>query len=192
MKQLWILAGGNGAGKSTFYEKRLKPLGLPFINADEIAKQYFPEDPEGSSYRAAKLAEMLRARQLQQGASFCFETVFSHASKIDFIAQAKAMGYQIILIVVHLSTTSLKKVRVKQRVEEGGHSVPEDKIESRIPRLLENIKVAIPLCDEVRVFDNSRLDKPYLPVLTVKQGQVIVEIDPFPGWAANLIAPAAQ
>lgn len=187
MKQLWVLAGGNGAGKSTFYYKMLKPLGMPFINADEIAKQYFPEDPEGSSYKAAKLAEMLRVEQLQHGASFCFETVFSHPSKIDFLAQAKTLGYQVILVVIHLSSTSLNKARVSQRVEEGGHSVPDDKIESRIPRLLENVKNAIPLCDEVRALDNSRLDNPYVPIFAIKNGRINWHIDPPPDWAKKLI-----
>ena len=68
---------------------------MPFINADEIAKEMYPDDPESNSYNAAKLAENIRMQQLQEGKSFCFETVFSHPSKIDFIAKAKAMGYQI-------------------------------------------------------------------------------------------------
>ncbi len=187
MKQLWVLAGGNGAGKSTFYNQVLRPLGMPFVNADLIAREYFPEDPESNSYKAAKLAEFLRIDQLQFGGSFCFETVFSHPSKIDFIAQAKAMGYQVILVVVHLSNSSLNKMRIRQRVEEGGHSVPDDKVDSRIPKTLDNIKKAIPLCDEVRVFENSSLARPFLPVLTIKKGRVEKELDVLPTWALNLI-----
>ena len=49
MKQLWILAGGNGAGKSTFYDLMLAPLGIPFINADFITKEFYSGDPEGNS-----------------------------------------------------------------------------------------------------------------------------------------------
>jgi hypothetical protein len=70
---------------------------------------------------------------LQEGRNFYFETVFSHPSKIDFVAHAKALGYQIILVFIHLEPTALNKARVKQRTEEGGHTVPEDKIENRIP-----------------------------------------------------------
>ena len=183
MSQLWVLAGGNGAGKTTFYEKRLKPLGLPFINADEIAKQFYPDNPELNSYQAAKLAALLRSDMLHRAVSFCYETVFSHPSKIDFIAQAKARGYQIILVFIHLSLTDLNKARVRQRVEEGGHSVPEEKITERIPRTLANVKAAIPLCDQVRIFDNSRLDNPYLPIVTIRYGNAVAEIDPVPDWA---------
>lgn len=185
MKQLWMLVGGNGAGKSTFYHQVLEPLGMPFINADLIAKELYPDNPEANSYQAAKLAEQLRYEQLSEGNSFCFETVFSHPSKIDFVAHAKALGYQIILVVIHVNTVNLNQARVAQRVEEGGHHVPGDKVESRIPRMLENVKATIPLCDQVRVLDNSRLDQPFVPVLTIKAGLKVSHITPLPGWAVD-------
>jgi predicted ABC-type ATPase len=178
-----MLVGGNGVGKSSFYQQALKPLGMPFINADIIAKEIYPDDPVSNSYNAAKLAENLRLEQLEAGKSFCFETVFSHPSKIDFIAKAKALGYEIILVVIHLSTTSLNQARVAQRVLDGGHHVPEDKVASRIPRTLENIAKAIPLCDEVRVLDNSSISQPFLPVLTIKQGKRKAHKRPLPEWA---------
>ncbi len=127
-KQLWLLTGGNGAGKSTFYKIQLEPLGLPFVNADILAKQLYPNQPEQHSYEAAKIAETMRMQLLQQGRTFCFETVFSHPSKIDFVAQAKVMGYQIVLVFIHLDLVSLNQARVAQRVSEGGHDVPEDKV----------------------------------------------------------------
>ena len=86
---------------------------------------------------------------LLEGRSFCFETVFSHPSKVDFVGKAKALGYQVILVMIHLESTSLNKARVAQRVEEGGHDVPAEKVETRIPRLLRLIKSVIPLCDHV-------------------------------------------
>ena len=127
MKQLWILVGGNGAGKSTFYKLMLKPRGLPFINADQIAREIFPDDPEGNSYNAAKIAEQMCREQIQAGNSFCFETVFSHPSKVDFLGQARALGYQIILVLIHLQHTDLNKARISQRGSEGGHNVPDKK-----------------------------------------------------------------
>ncbi len=181
-KQLWMLVGGNGSGKSTFYQQRLKPLGLPFINADNIAKVMYPDAPEANSYQAAAIAESMRHEQLKLGRSFCFETVFSHTSKVDFIAQAKTMGYQIILVVIHVASSQINNARVSQRVQEGGHHVPEDKVESRIPRTLENVKSAIPLCDQVRVLDNSSVALPFVPVITIKQGHLTQHIDPLPEW----------
>lgn len=183
MKQLWIIVGGNGAGKSTFYAQALKPLGMPFINADLIAKELYPDSPEANSYHAARLAEQLRYEQLAEGNSFCFETVFSHPSKVDFVAHAKALGYQIILVLIHVQTVHLNQARVAQRVELGGHHVPDDKVESRIPRMLENVQAAVPLCDQVRVYDNSRIDDPFRPVLTIKAGQKTAHQIPLPDWA---------
>jgi predicted ABC-type ATPase len=126
-KQLWILAGGNGAGKSTFYRTQLAPLGLPFVNADLLAKELYPEAPEAHSYEAARLAAELRGRLLQEGRCFCFETVFSHPSKIDFVAEAKVLGYEVILVFIHLDSVALNQARIAQRVEEGGISYPATK-----------------------------------------------------------------
>jgi len=186
-KQLWILAGGNGAGKSTFYRTQLAPLGLPFINAVDLAKEIYPQAPEEHSYDAAKLATEMRFRLLNEGRSFCFETVFSHPSKIDFVAQAKALGYQIILVFIHLENVSLYQARVAQRLSEGGHNVPDEKVASRIPRLLQNIKQTLPLCDQVRILNNSRIDNPFQQVAVIRNGQTIQQEIPLPDWAKNLL-----
>lgn len=186
-KQLWILVGGNGAGKSTFYRLYLQPKGMPFVNADVIARQLFPDDPEGHSYDAARLAEMERLRLLEQGLSFCYETVFSHSSKVDFLGQAKAQGYQIVLVFVHLEHSNLNQARIAQRIAEGGHSVPPDKVETRIPRTLANVGKAMALCDQVWVLDNSSSDQPFKKVATVKQGALVYRADPLPEWAQTLL-----
>ena len=97
-KQLWVLAGGNGAGKSTFFKLYLADYGIKLVNADLIAKEIITKNSEKLGYEAAIIAENFRNDLLSRGASFCFETVFSHESKIDFIARAKGLGYKIILV----------------------------------------------------------------------------------------------
>ncbi len=186
-KQLWILAGGNGAGKSTFYRTQLAPLGLPFVNADILAKELYPQTPEEHSYDAAKLATEIRFKLLHEGRSFCFETVFSHPSKIDFVAQAKTLGYEIILVFIHLDTVSLNQARVAQRLSEGGHNVPDEKVASRIPRLLQNIKKTLPLCDQVRIINNSRIDSPFQQVAVIRNGQKLQQEIALPDWAKELL-----
>jgi len=186
-KQLWILAGGNGAGKSTFYRTQLAPLGLPFVNADILAKEVYPQSPEEHSYDAAKLATEIRFQLLHEGRSFCFETVFSHPSKIDFVAQAKALGYEIILVFIHLDSVSLNQARVAQRLSEGGHNVPDEKVASRIPRVLQNIKKTLPLCDQVRILNNSRIDSPFEQVAVIRNGQKLQQEIPLPDWAKELL-----
>lgn len=186
-KQLWVLAGGNGAGKSTFYRTRLKALGMPFINADKLAKQLYPQDPEKHSYDAAKIAAELRTKLIAKGRNFCMETVFSHPSKIDFIAQAKAMGYQVILVFIHLNTAGLNQARIAQRVSEGGHTVPKDKVINRIPRLLKYIKQALHLCDQVYILNNSYADDPFQRVATFSDGHLEIHQEKLPEWCQKLL-----
>lgn len=186
--QLWLLAGGNGAGKSTFYQRFLAPRDIPFINADLIARRLHPEHPEALSYQAARIAETLRSDLLEKRATFCFETVFSHPSKIDFLAEAKARGYRIELIYIHLESTELNQARVAQRVSEGGHNVPAEKIVTRIPRTLRHIHTALPLADVARFYDNSSFGEPFRTVAHLESGVVTPLIDPLPEWAKTLLS----
>ncbi len=186
-QQLWVLAGGNGAGKTTFYHLFLTKHGLKFVNVDSIAKDIDPANPEDISYQAATMAAKIREDLITQGVSFCFETVFSHASKIDFIAQAKANGYKIILIFIHLFDSGLNEARVRQRVSEGGHGVPADKIHARIPRTLKHIQTVLPLVDEARILDNSSRDNPFQQIIVMKAGDYEVKVSPLPEWAKDLL-----
>ncbi|MDI6796258.1 MAG: zeta toxin family protein [Desulfatibacillaceae bacterium] len=187
-KQIWVLAGGNGAGKSTFFNQYLSQHGIRFVNSDLIARELDPDNPEQASYEAATLAGQIREDLIRQGISFCFETVFSHKSKIDFLAQAKAYGYSIILIYIHLFAPCLNEARVHQRVTQGGHFVPAEKILSRIPRAMENVKTALPLADEAWLMDNSSGKDRFRLVLRIRSGICVKKVEPLPDWAAYLLS----
>ncbi len=187
LKQLWILAGGNGAGKSTFYEKFLEELGIKFVNADTIAKNIPAKDEEELNYKAATIAAEIRDRLLDQGISFCYETVFSHESKIDFVSNAVARGYEIILVYIHLDNPALNEARVHQRASDGGHSVPVEKIHSRIPRTMKHIAKVLPMVSEARLLDNSSHDDAFKQVAIVKKGKRTYAIDPPPDWAEAML-----
>jgi predicted ABC-type ATPase len=116
-----------------------------------------------------------------------FETVFSHESKIYFIAQAKANGYRIILVYIHLFDSSLNEAKVKQRVSEGGHDVPTEKIHARIPRTMKHIKTALSIVDEARILDNSSKDDPFRQIIVMKAGNYEVKVDHLPEWASDLL-----
>ena len=187
MKQLWVLAGGNGAGKSTFFNQYLSKRGIQFVNSDLIARELNPDNPEQASYEAATLASDMREDLIKEGVSFCFEAVFSHKSKIDFLAMAKAFGYTVILVYIHLFDSSLNEARVHQRVSEGGHNVPAEKIRSHIPRAMKNVKTALPLADEVWFLDNSSEKDRFKLVVRIKSGRYEKKADPLPEWAADLL-----
>ncbi|VAW79192.1 hypothetical protein MNBD_GAMMA14-1768 [hydrothermal vent metagenome] len=183
-----MLTGANGSGKSTLYQQFLAATRLPFINADILARQLDAENAEAMSYKAAMLAEKLRTQLLQAGVSFCFESVFSHPSKIDFLAAAKALNYEIILVYIHLQNVELNQARVAQRVMQGGHNVPTDKIISRIPRTLRYVKQALPLADVVKLYDNSSHSQPYLAIAQLTRGTLEIQQNPLPDWACEMLA----
>jgi predicted ABC-type ATPase len=186
-KQLWVLTGGNGAGKSTFYHQYLAKYGIKFVNADLIARAMDSDHPERLSYEAATLATEMRENMIAQGESFCFETVFSHESKIDFIAMAKAHGYTVILIYIHLTDPSLNEARVFQRTLEGGYDVPAEKIHSRIPKTMKNIQTVLPVVDEAWILDNSSGQNRFQQIAIIKKGFCEKQVDPLPAWVMDLL-----
>ena len=186
-KQLWILTGANGVGKTTFYQQFLAPAGIPFVNADVLAKKLDSENSENMSYNAAIIISKLRTELLKSEISFCFETVFSHHSKIDFVAEAKAQNYEIILVYIHLENAELNQARVAQRVLQGGHNVPTDKIISRIPRTMKNIRATLALATKVRIYDNSYHDTPYIAVAEITKGKYKQQVLELPEWAKEIL-----
>ncbi|WP_395341856.1 AAA family ATPase [Ningiella sp. W23] len=187
-KELNIIVGGNGSGKSTFYYRFLAKRGLPFLNADELAKEKWPDDPEQHSYEAASEIEEKRKLFLANGLSFCFETVFSHVSKVDFIGLAKAYGYSINLFVIHIgSDPSVNIARIKNRKKHGGHTVPDTKVTERIPRMLKNVTRAVPICDSVSFFDNSSALHPFSRVAVLMPDRTLHQMPLLPKWVHDCI-----
>ncbi len=97
------------------------------------------------------------------------------------------MGYEVIIVFVHLSTPELNKARILQRIEEGGHAVPEDKVVSRIPRTMQNIKTALLLANKAYLLDNSDCLKPFKLIAQISHGQIKQKTDTLPGWATFLL-----
>jgi predicted ABC-type ATPase len=186
MIRLDLVVGPNGAGKSTFVALTLAPL-LPqsvFVNADEIARQRWPDDPAARSYDAARIAAQTRSELIEQGRPFIAETVFSHPSKLDLIDEAHAGGYTVVLHVL-LIPEALAVERVKHRVQAGGHDVPENKIRERHRRLWRFVIEAIAKSDIATVYDNSRLDGPR--IVAQCSGGEIVGAAKWPAWAPELL-----
>ena len=181
---LVAVAGPNGAGKTTFYETQLRPAGLRFVNADVLAKEF-----DIDSYDAAKLANQLRRELVKRQENFVFETVFSDpvGDKLTFLKQAAASGYTVVLCFIGLESASLSSDRVAMRVSQGGHDVPEDKLEARFPRILTNLEAAIRELPHVEIFDNSDSTRPFQRLCIFEQGQVILAEETIPEWLRPLL-----
>lgn len=113
---------------------------------------------------------------------------FSHASKINLIEHAKQAGYQIVLYVVALDNPETLVERVSQRVLEGGHDVPTDKILSRYPRTLANLAVAIPLADVTFLYDSKNIQSSGLEhIATCGKGALIDGVADLPIWVKTVL-----
>lgn len=180
---LVVLIGSNGAGKSTFYERNLADSGLDFVNADNIAKGLagrFSAIDEGMSKDAMDRAEAMRQRYVAARRPFIMETVLSdpYGAKLDFMRDAKEKGYYLVVIHIRLDDPSISVARVMERVEQGGHDVPNDRLLSRFPRTARNAAVAVTIADLALVFDNSVVGKSFQWIETW-QGGVRVDQDTF-------------
>lgn len=176
------ITGSNGAGRSTFYTSFLGDCGLRFVNADDIAR-----DLEIDAYSAAKVADSLRRELLGQRESFVFETVFSDpvGGKVAFLKEAAEAGYSVVLCFVGISSPEISETRVSMRVSQGGHDVPSDKLASRYPRTLENLRRAIDELPLVLVFDNDDLARPYRRVAEFANGESVLLAEPPPARLTN-------
>lgn len=188
---LFLLAGPNGAGKSTFHEQVLVATGLDFINADRIAAQRWPGQEVERAYEAAAEAAALRDRYITNRRSFITETVFSHPSKVELVAEAVEAGYRVHLRVL-IVPVDLSVARVSQRVLEGGHDVPEDKIRQRHERLWQHVVGAINLAYDTRVYDSSgQTGQDFVEVARYRYGTLLGKAS-WPDWVPDELTSTGQ
>jgi predicted ABC-type ATPase len=158
IKKLYIIAGCNGAGKTTASYTILPEIlnCKEFVNADEIAKGLSPFQPEKVSFEAGKIMLNRINDLFLQKENFALETTLSSRIYKNKIIEAKKMGYHITLLFFWLRNVDLAKERVRTRVLEGGHNIEEKVIERRYIRGIYNLfDIYLPIVDGTMIFDNS-------------------------------------
>ena len=183
---LLVIAGPNGAGKTTFFESVLEEsLRIPFVNADRIALT-LPAAGHGAPADevAFQAAALMREQLIASRVSFCMETVFSDpvGDKLAFFRNAQAAGFTVAMIFIGLVSAKLSARRVSQRVANGGHNVPADRIRERYPRVMANLARAITFLDQVIVMDNSEVVDVYREIAVFKRGKAVSIVKPLPAW----------
>lgn len=189
-----LLAGPNGAGKSTLY-RALVASGsissqLEFVNADLYEQSHLQHitDPQKRSEAARDWADSRREALLHAKVGFVSETVFSHQSKLALITQSQAMGFDVVLYVVSLDDPQRLLARVSQRVREGGHNVPAQRILERYPRTMANLKKAVRLADLAFVYDAAEVEQgAHLLVAMCEREQATLLTGALPGWVQVLL-----
>ena len=155
---LYIIAGCNGAGKTTASFTILPDIlnCREFVNADEIARGLSPFQPQKVAFEAGRIMLQRIDELLTKKETFAFETTLSTKSYKNTIKKAKTLGYKTILLFFWLENVDLAKERVRLRVEQGGHNIESEIIERRYARGIKNLfELYLPIFDEIMIFDNS-------------------------------------
>lgn len=158
MKKIYIIAGCNGAGKTTASYTILPEMldCHEFVNADEIAKGLSPFQPEKAALQAGRLMLTRIKYLMSKGEDFAFETTLATRSYVSLLREAHELGYVSTLLFFWLNSPELAVRRVQIRVQEGGHHIPEDVIRRRYERGLHNFFTLFkPLIFNWILIDNS-------------------------------------
>jgi predicted ABC-type ATPase len=167
-KSVYIIAGPNGSGKTTFAQLFLPDyVNCPnFVNADLIAKGLAPFEPGAAAIKAGKLVLAQIHEYARRGADFAFETTLSGKSYANLLVELTAKGYFLHLFFLWIPSPDLAIARIKDRVAEGGHHIPAEDVRRRFARGLINFFTLYePLVDSWMLFDNSRAK----PILIAKR-----------------------
>ncbi len=158
MPVMYIIAGPNGAGKTTAAKTILPDYYgvIQFVNADEIAKGLSPFAPETVAFKAGKLMLKRLQELIAEKEDFGFETTLTTLSYKRLLNQARQKGY--FLLFLWLSSPAIAKQRVKKRVSEGGHNIPDEIIVRRFHRGIKNISSFLNIAHEWLIIDNSAGD----------------------------------
>lgn len=156
---MYIISGCNGSGKTTASYTLLPELlnCSQFINSDEFAKSLSPFDPAAASVTASRYLVMKFNYLVNRKADFGVETTLATRTLLNMIKNAQAEGYKVTVLYLWLNDVKIAINRVRHRVDNGGHDIPEEVIRRRFSRGLEYFfKDYIPVCDRWMLADNSQ------------------------------------
>jgi predicted ABC-type ATPase len=174
-KNVYIIAGPNGSGKTTFAIKFLPVYAnCPnFINADMIAQGLSPFEPQSAAIKAGKLVLQQIYEFANRNVDFAFETTLAGKSYVKFFKNLKTKGYALHIFFLWIPSPELAIARIKDRVAEGGHDVKSEDVRRRFRRGIHNfLKLYAPLSNSWTLFDNSKTK----PVLVAMKKNVHIEI----------------
>lgn len=199
---IYVLAGTNGAGKSSVEGATVRKNGANYFNPDEVARRLVASDPgislEEANSRAWNEGKRLLERAINEGRNFAFETTLGANTIPDLLQRAGQAGFAIHVWYAGLSSPELHIARVLARVAKGGHDIPESKIRERYDRSRANIIRLLPWLASLRLYDNSAEGDPATEgprpklVLSVEEGQVVyvLPMGEVPDWAKPIVLAA--
>ena len=161
-KNLYIISGCNGAGKTTASYTVLPEIldCREFVNADEIARGLSPFNPASVAIEAGKLMLQRIEDLLAKDETFSIETTLATRSYVNLVKRAQEKDYRVCLLFFWLNRRELAMKRVAERVSKGGHDIPQDTIKRRYAAGINNLfKLFMPIVDYWAIYDNSGIDR---------------------------------
>jgi predicted ABC-type ATPase len=200
---IYVLAGTNGAGKSSVGGAMLLQRGGEYFNPDEAALRIRDANPgitnEEANSAAWRQGKRLLERAIAERLNFAFETTLGGRTITALLDSAPAAGVEVRIWYVGLSSPQLHIARVRSRVARGGHDIPEAKIRERYDRSRLNLIQLLPKLSELRVYDNSQEADPYAgvapePVLILHLARAriirLCKLSDAPQWAKPILRAA--
>ncbi len=202
---IYVLAGTNGAGKTSVVGSAFTAAGAEYFNPDEAAKRIRNANPgmsvETANGAAWNLGKRFLERAIAERGSFAFETTLGGTTITALLEQAIEEGIEVRMQYVGLNSPELHIARVRSRVARGGHDIPEEKIRERFHQSRLNLIRLLPRLTELLVYDNSAegdpkagdQPKPFL-VLHMRKGSVVetCDLSRTPEWAKPIVVAAVQ
>jgi len=203
--QIRVVAGVNGAGKSSIVGATIRDRGGEYYNPDEAAREIVPANPGLGQTEANAAAweqgRKLLERAIDHGFDFTFETTLGGNTMPGLLAEAATRGVEVHVFYVGLGSADAHIERVRQRVRAGGHDIPEADIRRRCRHSLINLVTLLPVLTELRVYDNSATADPAagqapqpISVLHMQRGRIVgpSDLTATPAWAKPIVAAALE
>jgi predicted ABC-type ATPase len=203
--RIYVLAGVNGAGKSSIGGAMIRASGSDYYNPDEAARALIAANPGLEQVKANAAAwrqgKRLLERAIAERLDFAFETTLGGGTMTQLLADAAEAGFEVRIFYVGLASAELHLDRVSRRVRAGGHDIPEADIRRRWRHSRMNLVRLLPVLTELRVYDNSAdadpiagdAPRPVL-VLHVDHGEIVApqDLSKTPTWARPIVAAALK
>ena len=184
-KSFYLFAGVNGEGKTTLFNAMNGNVKKSFrINSDEIVREIGKWNSEIDQVKAAKIAVGLRNECMEKGNSFNEETTLTGKTILKLIDKVREKNYKLHLFYVGVGSPDISKERIKKRVADGGHHIPDEVVDKRYKESLKNFEKILKKFDNVVVYDNSVRFRTLLRIIDKK---VIKIADNLPEWMENII-----
>jgi predicted ABC-type ATPase len=203
--RIYVLAGVNGAGKSSIGGAMLERAGVEFFNPDKVARQFQSMYPGISQQDANSVAwqqgRRLLERAIDERRDFAFETTLGGNTIPGLLKKAATSGIEVRIWYVGLETAELHIARVQSRVAMGGHGIPESKIRERYVQSRLRLIELLPLLTELKVFDNTQDGDPQKGrapslklLLHMKLGRIVTayNLKRIPQWAKPIVQAAIE